>query len=318
VQYRLSKGLAAHVGGGPGLSRGYGTPGFRVFAGLDWTQPGERAPAAPPPVADTDGDGLADDQDKCPQVAEDKDGFEDSDGCADENNDGDLLTDAHDKCPLQAETVNGFEDEDGCPDQKPAVDTDKDGLLDDQDKCPAQPEDKDGFQDEDGCPETDNDKDGVPDWEDQCPAQPEVINGVKDEDGCPDEGKSKVRLENSRILILDKVYFATAKDVILPKSFDLLKQVASVLKANPQIELLRVEGHTDDQGQDAKNLNLSQRRSNNVRSFLIREGIAAERLEAVGYGETKPVDTNKTAAGRENNRRVEFVILETADETPTP
>jgi uncharacterized repeat protein (TIGR01451 family) len=314
VQYRLSKGLAAHVGGGPGITRGYGTPGFRVFAGLDWTQPGERAPAAPSPAADTDGDGLADDQDTCPQVAEDKDGFQDTNGCPDENNDGDTLPDAQDKCPGQAETVNGFQDEDGCPDEAPAVDSDKDGLLDHQDKCPAQPEDKDGFQDEDGCPETDNDKDGVPDWEDQCPAQPEVINGVKDEDGCPDEGKSKVRLEASRILILDKVYFATAKDVILPKSFDLLKQVAAVLKANPQVELLRVEGHTDDQGKDAANLNLSQRRANNVRAFLIREGIAGERLEAVGYGETKPVDTNKTAAGRENNRRVEFNILKMAGE----
>jgi len=312
VQYRLSKGLAAHVGGGPGLTRGYGTPGFRVFAGLDWTQPGERAPAAPPP--DADGDGIVDGQDSCPQVAEDKDGFQDTDGCPDENNDGDTLTDAQDKCPAQAETVNGFQDEDGCPDEKPAVDSDKDGLMDDQDKCPAQPEDKDGFQDEDGCPDTDNDKDGVPDWEDQCPVQPEVINGVKDEDGCPDEGKSKVRLEASRILILDKVYFATAKDVILPKSFDLLKQVASVLKANPQIELLRVEGHTDNQGKDAANLNLSQRRASNVRSFLIKEGIAAKRLEAVGYGETKPVDTNKTAAGRENNRRVEFNILKMAGE----
>ncbi|WP_309894145.1 OmpA family protein [Archangium sp.] len=314
VQYRLSKGLAAHVGGGPGLTRGYGTPGFRVFAGLDWTQPGERAPAAPPPPADTDGDGIVDGQDSCPQVAEDKDGFQDTDGCPDENNDGDTLTDTQDKCPGEAETVNGFQDEDGCPDEKPAVDTDKDGLMDDQDKCPAQPEDKDGFQDEDGCPDTDNDKDGVPDWEDQCPLQPEVINGVKDEDGCPDEGKSKVRLESSRILILDKVYFATSKDVILPKSFDLLQQVASVLKANPQIELLRVEGHTDNQGKDAANLNLSQRRASKVRSFLIKEGIAPERLESVGYGETKPVDTNKTAAGRENNRRVEFNILKMAGE----
>ncbi|MFL5357931.1 Ig-like domain-containing protein [Archangium sp.] len=323
VQYRITPGLAAHVGGGPGLSRGYGTPGFRLFAGLDWTQPGERAPAAPPPPVDSDGDGMADSgtdsqgqalQDKCPAEAEDKDGFQDDDGCPDPDNDGDGILDVNDKCPMQPETVNGFEDTDGCPDAKPAVDTDKDGLMDDEDKCPAQPEDKDGFQDEDGCPDPDNDKDGVPDWEDQCPLQPEVINGVKDEDGCPDEGKSKVRLESKRIVILDKVYFATAKDVILPKSFDLLKQVAAVLKANPQIELLRVEGHTDNQGKPAANQNLSDRRAANVRSFLIREGVAADRLESVGYGQTKPVDSNKTAAGRENNRRVEFNILKVAGE----
>ncbi|QRN95703.1 OmpA family protein [Archangium violaceum] len=314
VQYRINPGLAAHVGGGPGITRGYGTPGFRVFAGIDWTQPGEHAP---PPPANADGDVLADDQDKCPTGAEDVDGFEDEDGCPDPDNDGDGILDTQDKCPLQPETKNGFQDDDGCPDEvppPPPVDSDKDGLMDDKDKCPSAAEDADGFQDTDGCPDPDNDKDGVADWEDQCPNQPEVINGVKDEDGCPDEGKSKVRLEAKRIVILEKVYFATGKDVILAKSFDLLNQVASVLKANPQIEKLRVEGHTDDQGNDASNLKLSQRRANNVRAFLLREGIAADRLEAVGYGETKPVDTNKTAAGRENNRRVEFNILKVAGE----
>ncbi|HYO58325.1 Ig-like domain-containing protein [Archangium sp.] len=319
VQYRITPGLAAHVGGGPGLTRGYGTPGFRVFAGLDWTQPGERPVAAPVAAptpsspADLDGDGLTDEQDRCPQGAEDMDGFQDEDGCADPDDDVDGIPDAKDQCPKQAETLNGIQDADGCPD-KVSVDSDKDGLMDGQDKCPQVAEDKDGFQDEDGCADPDNDKDGVPDWEDQCPAQPEVINGVKDDDGCPDEGNSKVRLEASRIVILDKVYFATARDVILPKSFDLLKQVASVLRANPQIELLRVEGHTDNQGKPANNQRLSQRRAAKVRAFLIREGIAAERLEAVGYGQTKPVDTNKTAAGRENNRRVEFNILKVASE----
>jgi uncharacterized repeat protein (TIGR01451 family) len=316
VQYRLSPGLAAHVGGGPGLSRGYGTPGFRLFAGLDWTQPGERAPAqpaTPPAPADADKDGVSDDKDQCAQGPEDLDGFQDEDGCADPDNDGDGLPDTKDRCRDQAESVNGFQDEDGCPDEVP-VDSDKDGLMDGQDKCPTQPEDKDGFQDEDGCQDPDNDKDGVADWEDQCPTQPEVINGVKDDDGCPDEGKSKVRLEAKRIVILDKVYFATNKDVILPKSFDLLNQVAAILRANPQIELLRVEGHTDNQGKPAKNQNLSERRAARVRAFLIKEGVAAERLESVGYGQMKPVDTNKTAAGRENNRRVEFNILKVAGE----
>jgi large repetitive protein len=326
LHYRFTPGLSGHVGGGPGLTRGYGTPAFRVFAGIDWHQPGERtAPAqrsepapdpapAPAPTSvgtDTDGDGIPDAQDKCPTQAEDKDGFQDEDGCVDRDNDRDGRPDVADKCPNEPETVNGFQDEDGCPDQAPPkdTDTDGDGLLDSKDKCPTQAEDKDGFQDEDGCPDPDNDQDGIPDAADKCPSEPETINGVKDEDGCPDEGKSKVRLESNRIVILDKVYFATAKDTILPKSFGLLKQVASVLRANPQIELLRVEGHTDNKGNDASNLRLSQRRSDTVRAFLIREGIAAERLDAMGFGETRPVDNNKTAAGRENNRRVEFNIL---------
>ena len=189
------------------------------------------------------------------------------------------------------------------------TDSDGDGILDKDDPCPDQAEDFDGFQDEDGCPDPDNDRDGIPDADDKCPNEPETINGVQDEDGCPDKGKVKVLVDGERIVILEKVYFATGKDVILARSHPLLKQVAAVLRANPQVELVRIEGHTDDQGNDAKNLDLSQRRANNVRAFLMKEGIAEGRMEAVGYGETKPVDTNKTAKGRENNRRVGFTIL---------
>ncbi|WP_147445693.1 Ig-like domain-containing protein [Corallococcus aberystwythensis] len=299
LKYRAPSGLSAQVGAGPGLTHGYGTPTFRVLASMAYTTP-ERAPAPPRPV--------------CPEGPEDFDGFQDQDGCADPDNDGDGIVDTADKCPNEPETVNGFEDADGCPDTKPAppppapVDTDGDGLMDPDDKCPNAPEDKDGFQDEDGCPDPDNDKDGIPDTADKCPLEPETINGVEDEDGCPDKGKVKVLVEGERILILEKVYFATNKDVILPRSFPILKQVAAVLRANPQVELLRVEGHTDSQGNDAANLDLSKRRAASVKTFLMNEGIAGERLESEGFGESKPVDTNKTAAGRENNRRVEFNI----------
>ncbi|MFP2899155.1 adventurous gliding motility protein AgmC [Corallococcus sp. 4LFB] len=299
LKYRGLTGLSAQVGAGPGLTHGYGTPTFRVLASVGYSTP-ERAPAQPRPV--------------CPEGPEDFDGFQDQDGCADPDNDGDGIVDTADKCPNAPETVNDFEDADGCPDTKPAppppapVDTDGDGLMDPDDKCPNAPEDKDGFQDEDGCPDPDNDKDGIVDTADKCPLEPETINGVTDEDGCPDKGKVKVLVEGERILILEKVYFATNKDVILPRSFPILKQVAAVLRANPQVELLRVEGHTDSQGSDVANLDLSKRRAASVKTFLVNEGIAAERLESEGYGESKPVDTNKTAAGRENNRRVEFNI----------
>ncbi|MBN1210724.1 MAG: OmpA family protein [Myxococcaceae bacterium] len=303
MKYRFTDTLAAHLGGGPGLTRGYGTPGFRLFAGVIWTEGERAAPVREAPPAPV-----------CPQGPEDMDGFQDEDGCADPDNDGDGILDVSDKCPSVAETKNGFEDADGCPDEvppPPPVDTDGDGLTDDKDRCPQVAEDKDGFQDADGCPDPDNDKDGVLDADDKCPAEPETINGVKDEDGCPDKGKEKVRVEGEKIVILDKVHFATNKDTILPKSFPLLKQVGQVLRANPQITKVRVEGHTDSQGADAFNLDLSQRRANNVRKRLIEEErIEAERLEAAGYGETQPVDTNKTAKGRENNRRVVFTILE--------
>ncbi|WP_257461735.1 OmpA family protein [Archangium lipolyticum] len=312
LQYRITPKLLATLGLGRGIIRGYGMPEYRVLGGIVWTEEEEPKKAPPPPPApvDSDGDGFVDGQDKCPSEPEDKDGFQDEDGCADPDNDQDGIPDAQDKCPNEAEDKDGFEDEDGCPDP----DNDQDGITDGQDKCPMKPEDKDGFQDEDGCPELDNDRDGIPDAQDKCVNEAEVINGVDDEDGCPDQGKTKVEVKAGKILILEKVYFATNKDVVLPRSFPLLQQVASVLRANPQLTKVRIEGHTDNQGDDAFNMDLSQRRSNSVMRILVERGIAAERLEAVGYGETKPVDTNKTAAGRENNRRVEFTILETKEE----
>ncbi len=322
VKYRFAQGFAAHVGAGPGLTRGYGTPAFRVLAGLAYTPGGPQPPAAAAaPRAPT-----------CALGPEDFDGFQDDDGCLDPDDDNDGIPDTADTCPTEPETVNGYRDDDGCPDTAPeaqptpegasapapltlppaSVDTDGDGIPDAEDRCPTAAEDQDGFEDEDGCPDPDNDRDGIPDTADQCPLEAEVINGVKDDDGCPDKGASKVRLEGSRIVILDKVYFATGKDVILRKSFPLLGQVVSILRSHPELELVRVEGHTDSQGDDAKNLNLSQRRANNVRDWLMKGGIEGARLEAVGYGETKPVDTNATAKGRESNRRVEFNILRTA------
>ncbi|PTL80145.1 OmpA family protein [Vitiosangium sp. GDMCC 1.1324] len=310
LQYHFSKSVLATLGLGRGLTLGYGMPVFRVFTGVSWTAEEE---AARTPPQDTDGDGIPAPEDKCPTEAEDRDNFQDEDGCPDPDNDGDGILDVADQCPMGPEDKDGFEDEDGCPDS----DNDGDGILDVADKCPLKPEDKDGFQDEDGCPDPDNDRDGFADAEDKCPLEAEVINGVTDEDGCPDEGKPVVQVQDKKILILEKVHFATNKDVVLARSFPLLQQVAAVLRANPQLKKVRIEGHTDDRANDAFNMDLSQRRANNVRKHLVEQAkIASERLESVGYGETQPVDTNKTAAGRENNRRVAFSILEVEEESP--
>src|SRR5213075_2360218 len=106
----------------------------------------------------------------------------------------------------------------------------------------------DNFQDEDGCPDPDNDKDGIPDKDDKCPNEPETINGFQDEDGCPDKGPApKVKLERGQIVILEKVFFDTNKSKIQPRSFNLLDQVAALIKAHPEFKI-RVEGHTDSQG----------------------------------------------------------------------
>ncbi|MGQ0503691.1 MAG: OmpA family protein, partial [Myxococcaceae bacterium] len=307
ARYRINSLFSVTAGAGTGLSRGYGNPLFRVLAGVTFT------PAFSPlrVESDADSDGIADARDRCRNQPEDRDGFEDTDGCPDLDNDQDALPDAADRCANEPETVNGFEDEDGCPDQQPLPpsDTDGDGFLDSVDKCPTSAEDKDGFEDEDGCPDPDNDRDGILDEADKCPDHPEVVNGTDDEDGCPDQGKAKVKLEGEKIIVLDKVYFATSKDIILPRSFPLLKQVHALLRAHPELKKIRVEGHTDSVGKKSKNLDLSQRRANNVRRFLVNQGIAEDRLEAVGYGDQRPIMPNTTIRGRERNRRVEFVVI---------
>jgi OOP family OmpA-OmpF porin len=268
-----------------------------------------------PSKKDTDGDGCTDDVDKCPTEPEDKDGFQDDDCCPDPDNDNDGVCDpwvaangqsekyasvchGSDKCPNEPEDKDGFQDEDGCPDP----DNDNDGIPDALDKCPNEPEDRDGFQDDDGCPDPDNDNDTVPDLQDQCPNQP----GDPANNGCPVQYKL-VQVTGTKIELKQKVHFATAKTKILPRSFPLLTEVAKVLKDMPNISV-RIEGHTDSRGNDNYNLRLSQGRADSVRTFLLKQGIDGSRMEAVGYGESRPIESNNTRQGREANRRVEFFI----------
>ncbi len=297
-----------------------------------------------PAIGDRDGDGLKDDVDKCPDDPEDFDDFEDEDGCPDPDNDRDGIPDVDDKCPNEPETKNGFQDEDGCPDSV-ELDRDGDGIPDSVDKCPDDPEDKDGFEDEDGCPDPDNDKDGIPDvddlcpndpedkdgFEDQdgcpdpdndkdrildkddkCPNEPEVYNGFEDEDGCPDKGR--VLLRRGKLEILDKIYFETDKAIIKPISYPILDAITATLKGNPQIQLLEVQGHADERGDDDHNMKLTEDRSQAVKQYLIEHGVDADRLQAHGYGETKPVCNQHNEACWSRNRRVEFVILKRSDE----
>jgi outer membrane protein OmpA-like peptidoglycan-associated protein len=309
---------------GQGVLRAYGAPDWRF--GFTLRYEGGR------PSGDPDGDGLVGDADKCPTEAEDKDSFEDADGCPDPDNDQDGVLDVTDKCPLDPEDKDSFEDADGCPDP----DNDQDGALDVADKCPLEAEDKDGFEDVEGCPDPDNDqdkvldvadkclnvpgvvelqgcpdedqdKDGVPDRLDECPSRP----GAAELKGCPKE--EKVRVKAGKLEIVDLVYFALDKDIILPKSFPILKQVASVLKENPSLKV-RVEGHTDNQGPPERNLNLSKRRAASVVAYLVKEGVAADRLSAEGFGQTRPISSNASPVSRAKNRRVEFVLLGQAAE----
>lgn len=161
------------VGGGAGLFQGLGAPDFRAIFGIGYTRPRDQ---------DRDLDGIPNEPDQCPDDPEDKDDFEDEDGCPDPDNDKDKILDTNDECPVDPEDRDGFEDENGCPDP----DNDNDGIMDPQDQCPMDPEDVDQFEDEDGCPDPDNDKDGIADTADKCPNDPEDKDEFEDEDGCPD------------------------------------------------------------------------------------------------------------------------------------
>ena len=266
------------VGGGSGLIPDYGAPDFRLFAAVGWfDRPAPVVEKAPEQVrSDKDGDGLYDDVDECPDDPEDKDAFEDDDGC-------------------------------------PEPDNDRDGIADTDDTCPMEPEDKDGWEDKDGCPEDDNDGDGVDDGKDECPNDPEVKNGFEDEDGCPDEATTKkmVIVKRDRIEITDTVYFAYDSDRILPKSYELLDNVARVVNEHTEIPMIFVEGHTDADGNDNYNLQLSDRRAKSVMRYLLERGsVDVSRLKAKGFGESQPIADNKSEQGKQTNRRVEFRIVD--------
>ncbi len=331
------KWLELFVAIGPGFGGHPNTPGFRLYGGAAFGNSNEKpAPLcvegqpydlAACPELDRDGDGIKNGVDLCPLEPEDKDGFQDSDGCPDPDNDGDGIPDAKDKCP----NVKGIPENHGCPD----VDTDGDGIVDRLDKCPDQKEDLDGFQDDDGCPDPDNDGDGILDVVDACPNEagiPEehgcpakdddgdgvpnhldncpTVKGPAENGGCPVKEKQLVIITRERLKILEMIQFATGKATILPASNRLMYQIAGVLKTQARIKLVQVEGHTDNVGDPAKNMKLSQDRADSVKAWLVKKGIAADRLKAQGFGLDRPVESNSTAKGRELNRRVEFNILE--------
>lgn len=255
---------------------------------------------------DRDGDGFMDDQDGCPDNPEIVNGYKDNDGCPDFDKDGDGVYDDDDRCPAEPEDLDNFMDSDGCPE----FDNDNDGIPDDRDACPNAPETFNGVDDTDGCPDQvlDTDQDGILDEVDQCPTQPENVNDYLDEDGCPDLKPQNVQITKDEIKITEMILFQTGKATILPVSYGILDAVAQVLKDYPKIRV-RVEGHTDSDGSDAANLKLSQARAESVQQYLMAAGIERGRMEPLGLGETKPIDTNKTSTGKAANRRVEFHII---------
>jgi len=192
------------------------------------------------------------------------------------------------------------------PERHGFLDTDQDGILDKDDACPTDVEDLDGFQDEDGCPEVDNDEDGILDDVDECPDLPEEPGG--DRDGCP--SRTYVKIVDGQIQVFGKVLFRTGSAELEQRSDPLLDQLAVAMKANPQARKIRIEGHTDSTGEAEFNQSLSEKRSQQVKQSLEDRGVDGDRLDARGYGESRPAAPNGTPAGRAKNRRVEFIIVE--------
>ncbi|MGK4002884.1 OmpA family protein [Sorangium sp. So ce1036] len=189
-------------------------------------------------------------------------------------------------------------------------DGDHDGVDDERDLCPDVPEDRDADYDSDGCPEedADDDQDGVPNADDACPNEKETINGVEDDDGCPDEGEPRVTYEDGELVMRDTIRFQTGSAELEPESRRTLDQVALVLKAHPEVERVRIEGHTDETGTREFNIELSEQRAETVRRYLVRRGVSPGRLETEGYGPDRPIAEGDDEASRARNRRVEFVV----------
>jgi OmpA-OmpF porin, OOP family len=286
VEGRMKFGPKNHwwwgLGAGTQILEGYGAPDFRAMGMLGAFVPilDSSASSPDPKIAlrqkwrsqmvDTDHDGIPDDLDACPTEPEDH---------------------------------KGNDPNDGCPEPP---DRDGDGIPDQYDKCPDAPEDKDGIDDSDGCPEDDADQDGIPDVSDACPKEPGQPSPDPKKNGCP----QFIHLEGSVVRVLQQVHFATASAVILPDSFPMLLEIANLLRANPQIKRMTIDGHTDDRGEADMNKRLSDARANSVMTWIVQHGVEKDRLEAHGYGEEKPIADNATGEGRAANRRVEFKILD--------
>jgi outer membrane protein OmpA-like peptidoglycan-associated protein len=268
---------------------------FEVLLGLSFTLGRTGQEAAPPP-RDSDGDGFLDPQDACPMqpgVA--------PNGCpapvapaADTDKDG--ILDASDPCPTEPEDGAQPAPTDGCPNK----DADGDGVLLPDDKCPTEK----GVA-PDGCVH-DKDGDGILDEVDKCPDQPETKNGFQDADGCPDELPKEVAKFAG---VIKGIQFDFGKATIRPESNKILDEAVKVLLQYTDLRIL-VSGHTDNVGEAQKNLDLSQARAASVKEYMVKKGVAADRVETRGAGPNEPVADNATDKGRQENRRIEFKLLQ--------
>lgn len=284
---------AVRFGMGAGIVKGIGASSTRLLLGLS---------CGAQPTNDRDGDGLRDADDRCPDRAEDRDGFEDADGCPDVDNDQDGLFDRLDRCPNarqadgrtdgcptpdkdgdgiegradrcpdKAEDKDGFEDADGCPDP----DNDGDGAPDTTDECPGELEDADGWADDDGCPDPDNDADGFPDGADECPNEPETWNASLDRDGCAD-GEGLLVVRDGRIALAHPLAFKDRgrKSKIAKAGMPVVEALASLLRARGDLGKVLIIARARKEPKAAQ-------RAAALRLRLMDLGVPGGRLDARG------------------------------------
>jgi outer membrane protein OmpA-like peptidoglycan-associated protein len=333
AQYYFLDMFVVGAGAGPGLANGVGTPQFRALARLAYDpRPEREKPKAAP--ADRDGDGIYDDDDACIDVPGVADQDPAKNGCPPDR-DGDGILDQDDACPDVPGPANADPAKHGCPtpDDRdgdgvldpvdacidvPGVksddpkkngcppDRDGDGIFDAQDACPDLPGVADADPKKNGCP-PDTDGDGINDLEDACVDKPGVPDPDPRKHGCP-----KVVVTDKEILILQKVEFDFDKATIKPVSDSLLDEVAKTLNANMDIELIEVQGHTDNKGGVFYNTKLSDLRAKAVKDALIARQVDGKRMTSKGYGQAQPIASNDTEEGRAENRRVQFKIVKRA------
>jgi len=273
-----------------------------------------------PPPPDTDGDGVLDADDACPGARGVASSDAKKNGCPPPlDTDGDGILDDVDACPTEPGVSSSDQRLKGCqPPPPPAPagppDADGDGIADDEDQCLLEAGGEGAPGQKRGCPAPlDADGDGIFDDADACPIVPGSLNPDAKKNGCP-----LVRVTEQRIEILERIEFERGKATLKPESEPVLSAVAAALTQNPQIVRLSVEGHTDSRGSAALNRELSRERAVAVVDWLIGHGIAAKRLVGVGFGPDHPIETNTTDEGRQNNRRVEFRVIELGQQPAAP
>jgi outer membrane protein OmpA-like peptidoglycan-associated protein len=348
MSYTFLDALQVGFAAGPGLSPGVGTPSLRGLFRVSYAPFARGAELVAPP--DSDGDALIDSEDVCPNEPagprpdplrrgcpappsdSDNDGVVDSvdlcpeerqttardpgrPGCnlADQDQDG--VADAIDQCPDRPEGDRPDRDRAGCP----ADDTDGDGVFSPDDQCPTVSAGALADPERMGCPAPDTDHDSVQDPADRCPNEAGVPNGRDPtRNGCP----GLVSFTGNSLTISQPILFATDRDIILPRSAAVLQELADALQNIRAIERLSVQAHTDEDD-TPRNRNLSLLRAQSVRAWLIAHGVDGTRLEAVGFGNTRPLVPMTALRGaalraaRERNRRVEFVVLSPSSVQPS-